>query len=139
MMTAASLLSSLRFVGADSAAAAAWVARMSGRGAAITAHARRLRPAAMRGLANRVRLALDCVNDVRAGRYAAIPWTTVGSLAVALAYFLLPLDAVPDVLPLTGFIDDAAVLGMVFGAAEHDLRSYCAWRGLDAADYFENG
>jgi uncharacterized membrane protein YkvA (DUF1232 family) len=89
-------------------------------------------------LANRVRLAFDCVNDVRAGRYEAIPWKSAASLAVALAYFLLPFDAVPDVLPLSGFVDDAAVLGMVFTAVEHDLRSYCAWRGFDAADYFES-
>jgi uncharacterized membrane protein YkvA (DUF1232 family) len=28
----------------------------------------------------------------------------------ALAYFVLPLDAVPDVLPVLGLTDDAAVL-----------------------------
>jgi uncharacterized membrane protein YkvA (DUF1232 family) len=134
----ASLLRLLRRVGADPRAAAAWVAKMSGRGAAITAHAGRLRPAGLRSLANRVRLAFECVNDVRAGRYDAIPWTTAGSLAVALAYFVLPWDAIPDMLPLSGFVDDAAVLALVFAAAESDLRSYCAWRGVDAAEYFES-
>ena len=28
----------------------------------------------------------------------------------AIAYFVLPADAVPDVLPLVGYTDDAAVL-----------------------------
>jgi len=32
------------------------------------------------------------------------------ALVAALAYFVLPLDAVPDVLPGVGFTDDAAVL-----------------------------
>ena len=32
------------------------------------------------------------------------------ALIGALAYFVLPLDAVPDVLPGVGFTDDAAVL-----------------------------
>jgi uncharacterized membrane protein YkvA (DUF1232 family) len=31
-------------------------------------------------------------------------------LAGALAYFILPADAVPDLLPLLGFADDAAML-----------------------------
>jgi uncharacterized membrane protein YkvA (DUF1232 family) len=132
------LLGSLQAATRDPAGAAAWIARVSGRGAAIAGHARRLRPAALRVLANRVRLAWACLSDVKAGRYDSIPWKTAGSLAVALAYFLLPLDAVPDVLPVSGFIDDAAVLGLVFSAVEHDLRGYCAWRGFDAADYFES-
>jgi uncharacterized membrane protein YkvA (DUF1232 family) len=32
------------------------------------------------------------------------------ALLAALGYFVLPTDAVPDVLPLVGFTDDAAVL-----------------------------
>ena len=128
---------SLRGATKNPAGAAAWVARVSGRGAAIAAYATRLRPAALRVLANRVRLALDCLNDVRNGHYEAIPWKTAGSLAVALAYFLMPLDAIPDIVPVSGFVDDAAVFSLVFAAVEHDLRSYCAWRGFDAADYFE--
>ena len=32
------------------------------------------------------------------------------ALIGALAYFVLPMDAVPDVLPVIGFGDDAAVL-----------------------------
>jgi uncharacterized membrane protein YkvA (DUF1232 family) len=129
---------SLRLATKDPASSAAWVANVSGRAAAIAAHAARLRPAALRVLANRVRLAFVCLSDVRAGRYEAIPWKTAGSLAVALAYFLLPVDAIPDVLPVSGFVDDAAVLGLVFTAVEQDLRRYCAWRGFDAADYFES-
>ena len=32
------------------------------------------------------------------------------ALIGAIAYFVLPADAVPDVLPLVGYTDDAAVL-----------------------------
>jgi len=32
------------------------------------------------------------------------------TLVGAVAYFVLPLDAIPDVLPALGFTDDAAVL-----------------------------
>lgn len=33
----------------------------------------------------------------------------------ALGYFILPVDALPDILPLIGFSDDIAVLAAVFG------------------------
>lgn len=37
-------------------------------------------------------------------------------LLAALAYFVMPLDAVPDIIPLLGFSDDAAVLAAAFTA-----------------------
>lgn len=38
------------------------------------------------------------------------PLPVKASLVGALAYFVLPVDAIPDVLPVLGFTDDAAVL-----------------------------
>lgn len=37
-------------------------------------------------------------------------------LLAALAYFVLPLDAVPDLIPLLGFGDDAAVIAAAISA-----------------------
>jgi uncharacterized membrane protein YkvA (DUF1232 family) len=105
------------------------------RGAAVADHLRRVNPKAFKQFIGRVQLALECVRDVVRRRYR-LPWKTVAALTAALAYFLSPIDVVPDLIPLSGFVDDAAVLGLVFGAAEIDLRRYCTWRGLDAAHYF---
>lgn len=38
------------------------------------------------------------------------PLSVKTALIAALAYFVLPTDAIPDFLPLVGFTDDAAVL-----------------------------
>lgn len=38
------------------------------------------------------------------------PLRVRGVLLAALGYFVLPLDAIPDVLPMIGFTDDIAVL-----------------------------
>lgn len=38
------------------------------------------------------------------------PLKVRATLLAALAYFVLPVDAVPDVFPVLGFTDDAAVL-----------------------------
>lgn len=52
--------------------------------------------------------------DATAAYYCALdartPTRVRALLFGALAYFLLPTDAVPDILPALGFTDDAAVL-----------------------------
>jgi uncharacterized membrane protein YkvA (DUF1232 family) len=40
----------------------------------------------------------------------ATPLQVKATLVGAIAYFVLPIDAIPDVLPVLGFTDDAAVL-----------------------------
>src|SRR5262245_8361560 len=110
--------------------------RMAVRGAAIARHIKNVNPRRFPQLIRRVRLAAECVRDVRRGHYR-LPWKTVAALIAALAYFVAPIDVIPDLIPLSGFIDDAAVLGLVFGTAESDLRHYCRWRGIDPKRYFE--
>jgi uncharacterized membrane protein YkvA (DUF1232 family) len=110
--------------------------RMALRGAAIARHVKNVNPQRFPQLIKRVRLAAECVRDVSRGRYR-LPWKTAAALTAALAYFLAPIDMIPDLIPLSGFLDDAAVLGLVFGTAEADLRHYCRWRGLDPKRYFE--
>lgn len=42
------------------------------------------------------------------------PLRVRGTLLAALAYFVMPLDALPDLMPVLGFTDDAAVLMVAF-------------------------
>ena len=44
------------------------------------------------------------------------PLWVKGTVAAALAYFILPLDAIPDLLPLVGMSDDVGVLAAAFTA-----------------------
>ena len=44
------------------------------------------------------------------------PLWVKGTVAMALAYFILPLDAIPDLLPIVGLSDDAGVLAAAFAA-----------------------
>lgn len=38
------------------------------------------------------------------------------TLLAALGYFVLPIDAIPDIMPLIGFTDDAAVIAAAIAA-----------------------
>ena len=48
--------------------------------------------------------AFHCATD------SATPMAIRATLLGALAYFVLPFDAIPDIVPILGFTDDAAML-----------------------------
>ena len=67
--------------------------------------------------ARRFAARLPFAEDLLAAYYCAFdrdtPAHVKASLLAALAYFVLPADAIPDLLPALGFADDAAVLAAV--------------------------
>ena len=64
--------------------------------------------------------------DLVAAYYCAMdpttPMRTRGILLGALAYFVLPLDFIPDVLAMVGFSDDIAVLTAAFAAISGQIK-----------------
>jgi uncharacterized membrane protein YkvA (DUF1232 family) len=75
------------------------------------------------------RLLISIVKDYWAGRYRQVPFGTIGAAVVTLLYVLNPLDLLPDVLPIIGAVDDAAVVAACMLLIEHDLRMYQTWLG----------
>lgn len=69
----------------------------------------------------------------------ATPFKVKAILFGALAYFVLPVDALPDWLALAGFTDDAAVLAAAIQAVRSNMlpahwsRAYAALRAETAA------
>ena len=66
------------------------------------------------GKARRFGAGLPFAEDMLAAYYCAFdrdtPMQVKAVLLGALAYFVLPFDVIPDMLPVIGFTDDAAVL-----------------------------
>jgi uncharacterized membrane protein YkvA (DUF1232 family) len=66
------------------------------------------------------------MEDVVAAYYCALdpetPRRTRAILLAALAYFVLPLDWIPDFVLGFGFTDDIAVLGAAIGAIRSSMR-----------------
>src|SRR5690606_36753412 len=62
----------------------------------------------------RVMSKVPFARDAAAAYYCAIdrgtPLRAKGIILAALAYFIMPMDAVPDVLAVIGFTDDIAVI-----------------------------
>lgn len=72
--------------------------------------------------------------DVVAGFYCALdPQTPIkvrGVLLAALAYFVMPVDMIPDLFAVVGFSDDVAVLSMAFAMVRGNIRP----KHFEAAD-----
>jgi uncharacterized membrane protein YkvA (DUF1232 family) len=74
------------------------------------------------------RLLLSLVKDYATGKYRDIPFWVIGSSAVCLLYILSPIDLIPDVIPVIGYLDDAAVLGLTLKLVNTELQRYKAWK-----------
>ena len=65
-------------------------------------------------------------DDLLAAYYCAFdratPLPVKASLVGAIAYFVLPFDAVPDLLPALGYTDDAAVLAAALKLVSSSIR-----------------
>lgn len=62
------------------------------------------------------------------GRYKNVPWGSLLTIAAALVYFLMPLDAIPDVVVALGLMDDVAVISRALKLTRGDLERYQQWR-----------
>jgi uncharacterized membrane protein YkvA (DUF1232 family) len=69
---------------------------------------------------------LPFAEDLLAAYYCAFdrdtPFQVKAALIGALAYFVLPFDAIPDMLPVLGFADDAAVLATALRLVASHMR-----------------
>jgi uncharacterized membrane protein YkvA (DUF1232 family) len=74
----------------------------------------------------RVAATIPFAEDLLAAYYCAFDHTTPlpvkMTLIGAIAYFVLPIDAIPDVLPVLGFTDDAAVLAGTIKLVASNIR-----------------
>jgi uncharacterized membrane protein YkvA (DUF1232 family) len=60
--------------------------------------------------------------------YVEIPIGSIIAIIGALIYFLNPFDLVPDVIPVFGIIDDAAVIAVAYRFVHEDVMDYKTWR-----------
>jgi uncharacterized membrane protein YkvA (DUF1232 family) len=74
----------------------------------------------------RVAASIPFAEDLFAAYYCAFdhstPLPVKTALIGALAYFLLPADVIPDVLPVLGFTDDAAILATTVNLVTSHIR-----------------
>lgn len=72
---------------------------------------------------------IDLLCDYRAGIYRNLPKGVLIASAVALGYALCPIDLILDIIPLAGYLDDAAILMLLLDFfVARDLLRYRTWK-----------
>lgn len=73
-------------------------------------------------------LMFGIVADWISGEYREVPTGSIVAIVAALVYFLSPIDAIPDFIPIVGYIDDVFVIGLVVAQVHSDLEKYRLWK-----------
>jgi len=61
-------------------------------------------------------------------KYLNTPWKTFFAIPAMFVYFLMPIDLIPDILVLFGWLDDIAFLMWAISLVREDLLIYRGWR-----------
>lgn len=77
---------------------------------------------------DKIQLMVYMIGDYINGSYKNIPWKSIASIAGSLIYLLLPIDVVPDLLPIIGLLDDAFIIGLCIKSFSSDLENYSSWK-----------
>ena len=79
------------------------------------------------------------VSDCFRGIYEDLPRGTVIGICAALFYAFSPVDLILDIIPFAGYLDDAAVIGLILelGLAR-DLMQYRDWKRQKRLDGIES-
>lgn len=77
---------------------------------------------------------ISLVRSYTKKEYTEIPIGTIIAIISALLYFISPVDLIPDVIPVAGHLDDAAVVGACLALVKSDLDDYKEWRENNKKD-----
>lgn len=72
----------------------------------------------------KLRFAQDLIALFRYFTDADVAWYRKSIVAAALAYFIAPMDAIPDIAPLIGYLDDLGVVLAVVKYMGKELEPY---------------
>ena len=86
--------------------------------------------ARLKRVAKRIPFSEDLLAAWFCARDPATPRRVRMTLLAALGYFVLPIDAIPDIMPLIGFTDDAAVIAALIATLGANIKR----RHKDQAD-----
>ena len=70
---------------------------------------------------------IEMIKAVKSGKYQVPKWA-IPVIIGAVIYVISPLDAVPDIIPVAGWLDDGAVVAAAVKALEEVIKAFIKYK-----------
>lgn len=70
---------------------------------------------------------IEMIKAVTSGEYPLPAWAIAAIIGVII-YVISPIDAVPDIIPIAGWVDDGAVVAVAVKALEEVIKAYIKYK-----------
>ena len=70
---------------------------------------------------------IEMIKAVKSGKYQVPKWA-IPVIVGAVIYVVSPLDAVPDIIPVAGWLDDGAVVAAAVKALEEVIKAFIKYK-----------
>lgn len=78
-------------------------------------------------MGNNLRTMIRMVQAYFNGYYREMPWKSILAIVGGLVYFMMPIDLIPDFIPISGLLDDFTVIMFISGAFQQDIQAFNEW------------
>lgn len=92
----------------------------------------------LKDLLENVETFIEIVRAYINGTYRDIDQKTIIFLIAGILYFINPFDVIPDILPIIGFTDDAAVLLFILSKVKGEIDKYLEWKKGESIQVYES-
>ena len=90
------------------------------------------------GFFEKVKTLLRMLRSYINGDYREIPWKSLLMIIGSLIYFMMPIDLIPDFIPITGLADDISIVFLVFSSINEDIEAFLEYEQSGGSSSFDN-
>ncbi|MGX1752736.1 YkvA family protein [Sphingobacterium sp. NPDC055346] len=77
----------------------------------------------LEGKTNELKLLISMIKDTFSGRYKMNKWN-MSIIVGTIVYVISPIDAIPDIIPVLGWLDDASIVGFAISKLADEVDRY---------------
>ncbi len=80
-------------------------------------------------IADDIATSIELIKDFIDGRYRRVPTRVIISALAGILYIISPIDLIPDIIPVIGWLDDATVFALILNTGlAAELKEYRHWK-----------